>query len=136
MVYLKHWGEFNAQAIDLYKRNPDRTRYLIKAHPARQWLVLKVTDDQTVLKYRSRSTVILNRFESFNRQITALMAGKESVTVTDVAKGVTETAASALAAGADKVAGAEGAAAGAAGVGGGGGGTSSNKKKKKKGGKK
>lgn len=24
MVYLKHWSEFNAQAIDLYKRNPDR----------------------------------------------------------------------------------------------------------------
>lgn len=99
-------------------------------------LFASVPSPTQVLKYRSRSTVILNRFESFNRQITALMAGKESVTAADVAKGVTEAAASALAAGADKVAGAEGAAAGAAGVGGGGGGASSNKKKKKKGGKK
>lgn len=70
MVYLKHWSEFHAQAIDLYKRKPGRvsdvnewseticadrfstthtqTRYLIKSHPSRQWLVLKVTDDVQV----------------------------------------------------------------------------------------
>ncbi|CAO1626911.1 unnamed protein product [Sympodiomycopsis kandeliae] len=77
MVYVKHWSDFHNQSISLYKQRPNKTRYLLKSHPSKQWLVLKVTDDHTVLKYRSRSTVILNRLETFNRELNQLMSGGE-----------------------------------------------------------
>lgn len=138
---------------------PAQTRYLIKAHPSRQWLVLKVTDDSTVsgsvashavvkasshtlahrsqtLKFRSRSTVILNRFEQLNRELTAKMAAQAEAAPTMAAtttgqEHAPQEIAKEAAAQTQVAAG----GAGGAGVGGGGGGAG-KKKKKGKGGKK
>ncbi|PWN50202.1 signal recognition particle, SRP9/SRP14 subunit [Violaceomyces palustris] len=75
MVYINDWPEFQSQCMELHKKSPKRTRYLIKARPAKQSLILKVTDDVTTLKFKTKSTVILGRFETFNRTMSALMAG-------------------------------------------------------------
>lgn len=41
------WSDLTSFSL-LSIRATTQTRYLIKAHPGRQWLVLKVTDDFTV----------------------------------------------------------------------------------------
>ena len=75
MVYLKHWSEFKAQALDLCKKSPNRTRFFIKARPKLQVLVIKVTDDHVTLKFRSKSAIILNRLDEFQREIFTIMSG-------------------------------------------------------------
>ncbi|KAL9933196.1 hypothetical protein V8E36_007914 [Tilletia maclaganii] len=75
MVYIKSWAIFQSQCLELYAQSPAKTRYLIKAHPATQWLTLKVTDDKRTIKFKTRSAAILNRFEAFNRDLAAKMVG-------------------------------------------------------------
>ncbi|CAD6913281.1 unnamed protein product [Tilletia controversa] len=75
MVYTKSWAVFQSQCLELYAESPSTTRYLIKAHPATQWLTLKVTDDKKVLKFKTRSAAILNRLEAFNKDLAASMVG-------------------------------------------------------------
>lgn len=143
MVYIKDWPEFQQRSIKLYQQNPRKTRYLIKSRPSQQSLTLKVTDDVTTIKYRTRSSAILGRLEVFNKAMTFAMAGSRSpLKDAEPAQPTTEAAAAAAAAttttqtanggaagagSASTTAAAGGAAAGAAG---------SDKKKKKKKGKK
>ncbi|KAN0065362.1 hypothetical protein ACQY0O_001198 [Thecaphora frezii] len=75
MVYVSDWNEFQQRCIRLYQQSPERARYLIKARPSTHQLTLKVTDDVTTLKYRTRSSVILGRFELFNKAMMAAMSG-------------------------------------------------------------
>ncbi|KAK0564428.1 hypothetical protein OC861_004302 [Tilletia horrida] len=131
-----------------------QARYLIKAHPASQWLILKVTDDVRTIKYKSRSAAILNRFESLNKDLAAAMVGlplPSRLQAEAEAKAVAEAASAAAASRAsaadsnqmDVDAPADGnkgaAAAGGSGAGksgtgaGGSGGGGGGKKKKKKG---
>lgn len=77
MVYIKDWPEFQQRSIKLYQQNPHKTRYLIKSRPSTQSLTLKVTDDTTTIKYRTRSSAILGRLEIFNKAMTFAMAGSE-----------------------------------------------------------
>ncbi|CAO1634138.1 unnamed protein product [Parajaminaea phylloscopi] len=74
MVYIKQWAAFQAQSLDLCHSHPEQTRFLIKACPHKEWLVLKVTNDITCLKYRARSTAVLNRFDVFSREMLRRMA--------------------------------------------------------------
>ncbi len=78
MVYIKDWPEFQQRSIKLYQQNPRKTRYLIKSRPSQQSLTLKVTDDVTTIKYRTRSSAILGRLEVFNKAMTFAMAGSRS----------------------------------------------------------
>ncbi|KAK0530464.1 hypothetical protein OC834_003298 [Tilletia horrida] len=143
MVYTKTWATFQSQCLELYAQNPTKTRYLIKAHPATQWLTLKVTDDKTVIKFKTRSAAILNRFETFNKDLAARMVGLPLPSQLQAEAAAASAAASSSAMDVDgdaggrasqagKAAGAGGAAAGS-GTGGGGGGGGGGKKKKKKG---
>ncbi|SPC63798.1 related to signal recognition particle 9 protein (SRP9) [Ustilago sp. UG-2017b] len=75
MVYIKDWPEFQARSIKLYQQNPHKARYLIKSRPSTQSLTLKVTDDTTTIKFRTRSSAILGRLEIFNKAMTFAMAG-------------------------------------------------------------
>ncbi|KAK0564358.1 hypothetical protein OC844_001747 [Tilletia horrida] len=143
MVYTKTWATFQSQCLELYAQNPTKTRYLIKAHPATQWLTLKLTDDKTVIKFKTRSAAILNRFETFNKDLAARMVGLPLPSQLQAEAAAASAAASSSAMDVDgdaggrasqagKAAGAGGAAAGS-GTGGGGGGGGGGKKKKKKG---
>ncbi|EST05878.1 Signal recognition particle, SRP9 subunit [Kalmanozyma brasiliensis GHG001] len=78
MVYIKDWPEFQQRSIKLFQSNPSRARYLIKSHAATHSLTLKVTDDTTTLKYRTRSSAILGRLEIFNKAMTYAMAGSKT----------------------------------------------------------
>lgn len=75
MVYIKDWPEFQQRSIKLYQKEPLRTRYLIKSRPSTQSLTLKVTDDVTTIKFRTKSSAILGRLEIFNKAMTLAIAG-------------------------------------------------------------
>ncbi|PWO01098.1 signal recognition particle, SRP9/SRP14 subunit [Tilletiopsis washingtonensis] len=124
MVYYKSWAEFHSAATALYAAQPERTRYLIKAHPSTQSLVLKLTDDVQTIKYRTRSAIILNRFQALNAELTAAMAGAPPPAPAAVAAEDAPAAAAAAAPKAEEGAGAAGQQAPGAAAG---------KKKKKKG---
>lgn len=90
------------------------------------------------LKYRSRSTVILNRFELLNRELTAKMAAQDQGVAPagqggeDRALGVSKDKTSASQVDVADAAVGQGAVGGAGGVGGSGQAASNSKKKKKK----
>ena len=77
MVYIKDWPEFQQRSIKLYRQNPHKARYLVKSRASTCSLTLKVTDDTTTLKYRTRSSAILGRLEIFNKAMMFAMAGSE-----------------------------------------------------------
>ncbi|CDR99846.1 hypothetical protein [Sporisorium scitamineum] len=133
MVYLKDWPEFQQRSIKLYQQHPHKTRYLIKSRPSTLSLTLKVTNDTTTIKYRTRSSAILGRLEIFNKAMTFAMAGSEKPLQDANPEPV------AAAAGAQATAGAATAVSAASAHGApasGGAGAASDKKKKKKKGKK
>ncbi|CDZ98530.1 Signal recognition particle, subunit Srp9 [Phaffia rhodozyma] len=51
----------------------DCTRYSIKFRAVDGVLVLKVTDDNKVISHKTRSSVLLNRFEQLNKTLMARM---------------------------------------------------------------
>ncbi|WFD07080.1 hypothetical protein MVES1_002436 [Malassezia vespertilionis] len=98
MVYCKHWNEFKAQALALYARSPDVSRFVLKSRPNTETLILKVTDNHTVrrtalltqtLKYRAKSTIILNRLDEFQKALLELMSNVKAPV--DPSQMVTET---------------------------------------------
>jgi len=76
MVYIKSWTEYQTQAEKLYEQQPDRTRYCVKYRAADSSLVLKVTDDNLCLKYKTQSSIMLNRFEAFNLSMMSKMQNR------------------------------------------------------------
>ncbi|KAH7107859.1 signal recognition particle, SRP9/SRP14 subunit [Auriculariales sp. MPI-PUGE-AT-0066] len=83
MVYLSNWQEYQDAAEALYAASPNKARYVVKwkvskqadaaAGGARGQLVLKITDDVTCLKYKTSSSIILNRFEVLNLELAKRM---------------------------------------------------------------
>ncbi|KAG0255663.1 hypothetical protein BG011_004994 [Mortierella polycephala] len=73
MVNILQWDEFQKAAEELYMMSPKRTRYVAKYRHVEGKLVLKVTDDLTVLKYKTDQMQDLNKFERLNRSLMAKM---------------------------------------------------------------
>ncbi|ORX39323.1 signal recognition particle, SRP9/SRP14 subunit [Kockovaella imperatae] len=73
MVYIKSWTDFETAATDLYAKGPTKVRYLVKFLPKTGQLALKLTDDTTCIKYKTFSSIILNRFESLNLRLLSQM---------------------------------------------------------------
>ncbi|ORY86004.1 signal recognition particle, SRP9/SRP14 subunit, partial [Leucosporidium creatinivorum] len=69
MVYYKRWEEFASASAALYEASPVKTRYCVRWRHEAGLLVLKVTDDRTCIKFKTRSAVFLNRFELLNRSL-------------------------------------------------------------------
>ncbi|KZV81485.1 signal recognition particle, SRP9/SRP14 subunit [Exidia glandulosa HHB12029] len=83
MVYLTNWQEYQDAAEALYAASPNKTRYVIKwkvardgANKGRGELVLKITDDVTCLKYKTQSSILLNRFEQLNLSLAKRMRNR------------------------------------------------------------
>ncbi|KAI5454381.1 hypothetical protein NCC49_004436 [Naganishia albida] len=74
MVYLKNWSDFESATTALYNQAPTKVRYCVKFRPKEGHLVLKVTDDVKCLKYKTYSSIILNRFEALNLRLLTSMA--------------------------------------------------------------
>ncbi|CAG8621151.1 6917_t:CDS:2, partial [Paraglomus occultum] len=53
MVYISTWPEFQKAVEDLYLNAPGQTRYVVDYSHKTGFLVLKVTDDRTCLKYKT-----------------------------------------------------------------------------------
>eukprot|EP01023_Acetabularia_acetabulum_P054851 TRINITY_DN6236_c0_g1_i1.p1 TRINITY_DN6236_c0_g1~~TRINITY_DN6236_c0_g1_i1.p1 ORF type:complete len:102 (+),score=9.66 TRINITY_DN6236_c0_g1_i1:60-365(+) len=66
MVYIKSWDEFYSQAEILFRQNPLKTRYMVKYRHCDGKLVYKVTDDVTVLQFKTDQQSDLYRLEKMN----------------------------------------------------------------------
>ncbi|WVO15450.1 hypothetical protein L204_103108 [Cryptococcus depauperatus] len=78
MVYIKNWTDFESAATDLYVRSPNKVRYCVKLQPKTGHLVLKVTDNVKCIKYKTFSSIILNRFDSLNLRLLSLMSNTKA----------------------------------------------------------
>ncbi|WWC73073.1 uncharacterized protein I206_107038 [Kwoniella pini CBS 10737] len=84
MVYIKNWTDFETATTDLYARAPSKVRYSVKFVPKSGELVLKVTDDIKCIKYKSFSSIILNRFDSLNLRLLNQMSNSRRKTIIGV----------------------------------------------------
>ncbi|KAF8809963.1 signal recognition particle, SRP9/SRP14 subunit [Phlegmacium glaucopus] len=66
MVYIHSWQEFQDAAEALYSKSPNNTRYCVKWRSSEGKLVLKITDNATCIKFKTHSSIFLNRFEALN----------------------------------------------------------------------
>ncbi|KAI8909117.1 signal recognition particle 9 kDa protein [Gorgonomyces haynaldii] len=81
-MYLSLWDDFYQQSIDLYKSDPDRTRYSFKYKPT-GLLVFKTTNDVKCLKYKTDRINDLNKLERMNLTMMQLMQTGTFVEVED-----------------------------------------------------
>ncbi|CDO69968.1 hypothetical protein BN946_scf184836.g42 [Trametes cinnabarina] len=79
MVYISSWQEYQEAAEALYEKSPDTTRYCVKwrhSPDGQGKLVLKITDNTTCLKFKTHSSVFLNRFDALNLSLMQKMQNK------------------------------------------------------------
>ncbi|KAI0310808.1 signal recognition particle, SRP9/SRP14 subunit [Amylostereum chailletii] len=81
MVYINSWQQFQDAAEALYTTSPTKTRYCVKWKSSEGKLVLKITDDTTCLKFKTHSSVFLNRFEMLNRTLMQKMTNARPPTL-------------------------------------------------------
>ncbi|TEB20988.1 signal recognition particle, SRP9/SRP14 subunit [Coprinellus micaceus] len=77
MVYIHSWQEFQEAAEALYERDPNKTRYCVKWRASEGKLVLKITNDVTCLKFKTYSSIFLNRFEALNLALIEKMQNRQ-----------------------------------------------------------
>ncbi|KAI0826503.1 signal recognition particle, SRP9/SRP14 subunit [Trametes gibbosa] len=79
MVYISSWQEYQEAAEALYEKSPNKTRYCVKWRQSADGagkLVLKITDDTTCLKFKTHSSVFLNRFDALNLSLMQKMQNR------------------------------------------------------------
>ncbi|KAL6053115.1 Signal recognition particle protein [Balamuthia mandrillaris] len=76
MVYISSWDSFYEAAEALYTKEPTRTRYVIKYRHNEGKLVLKVTDDNTCLKYKATYVQGIKKMEKLNKLFLRAMTEK------------------------------------------------------------
>ncbi|EKM52854.1 uncharacterized protein PHACADRAFT_100010 [Phanerochaete carnosa HHB-10118-sp] len=77
MVYISSWQEFQEAAEGLYEKSPNKTRYCVKWKASEGKLVLKITDGTTCLKFKTYSSIFLNRFEALNLSLMQKMQNRK-----------------------------------------------------------
>ncbi|EIW74825.1 signal recognition particle SRP9 SRP14 subunit [Coniophora puteana RWD-64-598 SS2] len=78
MVYIASWQEFQEAAEDLYTKAPNTTRYCVKFRSSEGKLVLKITDNTKCIKFKTYSSIFLNRFEALNLSLMQKMQNKRA----------------------------------------------------------
>jgi len=76
MVYISSWHEYQEAAEALYTKSPNDTRYCVKWKSSEGKLVLKITDNTTCLKFKTFSSIFLNRFEALNLSLMQKMQNR------------------------------------------------------------
>ncbi|KAF8591769.1 signal recognition particle SRP9 SRP14 subunit [Ramaria rubella] len=79
MVYVTNWQDFQEAAEGLYEKSPRNTRYCVKWRATEGILVLKITDNTTCLKYKTHSSIFLNRFETLNLTLMRKMQNRKVI---------------------------------------------------------
>ncbi|PFH47427.1 hypothetical protein AMATHDRAFT_67727 [Amanita thiersii Skay4041] len=76
MVYIHSWQEYQDAAEALYAKSPNKARYCVKWNSTQGKLVLKITDDTSCIKFKTYSSIFLNRFEVLNQSLMQRMQNK------------------------------------------------------------
>ncbi|KAF7333685.1 Signal recognition particle protein [Mycena sanguinolenta] len=79
MVYIHAWQEYQDAAEALYLKSPTTTRYCVKWKSSEGKLVLKITDNITCIKFKTYSSIFLNRFEALNLSLMEKMQNRRKV---------------------------------------------------------
>jgi len=77
MVYISSWQQFQREAEALYTKHPKKTRYCVKWRAVENSLVLKITDDNTCLKYKTSSSFYFHRFQALNLSLMEKMQNRK-----------------------------------------------------------
>ncbi|KAF5367344.1 hypothetical protein D9615_010267 [Tricholomella constricta] len=76
MVYIHSWQDYQDAAEALYAKSPTTARYCVKWKSSEGKLVLKITDNTTCIKFKTYSSIFLNRFEALNLSLMQKMQNK------------------------------------------------------------
>ncbi|KIM89829.1 hypothetical protein PILCRDRAFT_812622 [Piloderma croceum F 1598] len=76
MVYISSWQDYQEAAEALYTKSPNDTRYCVKWKSSEGKLVLKITDNTTCIKFKTYSSIFLNRFEALNLSLMQKMQNR------------------------------------------------------------
>ncbi|CAH8295315.1 unnamed protein product [Eruca vesicaria subsp. sativa] len=98
MVYIVSWDEFVEQSVQLFRADPESTRYVVKYRHCDGKLVLKVTDNKQCLKFKTDQAQEAKKMEKLNNVFFTLMSrgpdfdlsevnGKEQMETQPVKKG-------------------------------------------------
>ncbi|CAN6441106.1 unnamed protein product [Victoria cruziana] len=84
MVYIDSWDEFVERSIQLFRANPQSSRYVMKYRHCDGKLVLKVTDDRQCLKFKTDQAQDAKKMEKLNNIFFTLMARGPDADTTEV----------------------------------------------------
>ncbi|XP_020894832.1 signal recognition particle 9 kDa protein [Exaiptasia diaphana] len=76
MVYFDSWDEFAKAVEQLYFAEPNKFRFVIKYRHCDGKVVIKGTDDNMCLKYRTEQQQDLKKFEKLNSVLMRHMASR------------------------------------------------------------
>ncbi|CAG8733615.1 13817_t:CDS:2, partial [Acaulospora morrowiae] len=85
MVYINDWNEYQEAVEQLYLNSPKKTRYVTSWRHSTGQLVMKVTDDSLVLKYRTDQATDLKKFERLNRSMMLKMQNRKEPNESEIA---------------------------------------------------
>ncbi|KAG2218617.1 hypothetical protein INT45_009749 [Circinella minor] len=75
-MYISNWDEFQKAAEELYTTSPETTRYVSGFRHVDGELILKVTDDRTIIKYKTNQASDLRKFTNLNLSLMSKMQNK------------------------------------------------------------
>ncbi|ORZ10517.1 signal recognition particle, SRP9/SRP14 subunit [Absidia repens] len=75
-MYITNWDDFQKAAEDIFTSSPDNTRYVHAFHGSQGELVLKVTNDQMIVKYKTNQATDLKKFIGMNELFMSKMQNK------------------------------------------------------------
>ncbi|PWA53366.1 Signal recognition particle, SRP9/SRP14 subunit [Artemisia annua] len=84
MVYIISWDDFVERSVQLFRANPEKTRYVMKYRHSDGKLVLKVTDDKECLKFKTDQAQDAKKMEKLNNIFFTLMARGPETDITEV----------------------------------------------------
>ncbi|XP_071691083.1 signal recognition particle 9 kDa protein-like [Rutidosis leptorrhynchoides] len=92
MVYIISWDDFVQQSVQIFRFNPDKTRYVMKYRHSDGKLVLKVTDDKQCLKFKTDQAQDAKKMEKLNNIFFTLMARGPETDIAEVVAGKEQVA--------------------------------------------
>ncbi|KAI4368349.1 hypothetical protein MLD38_016916 [Melastoma candidum] len=85
MVYITSWEEFVERSVQLFRADPESTRYCMKYRHCDGKLVLKVTDDRQCLKFKTDQAQDAKKMEKLNNIFFTLMARGPDADISEAA---------------------------------------------------
>ncbi|ONK61308.1 uncharacterized protein A4U43_C08F28370 [Asparagus officinalis] len=84
MVYIDSWDDFVERSVQLFKDNPESSRYVMKYRHCDGKLVLKVTDNRQCLKFKTDQAQEAKKMEKLNNIFFTLMARGPDADIAEV----------------------------------------------------